>query len=63
MKPPPLCSPATRETFKNISLIQVEWTATIQSVAPIVNSLFIELTDNQKNIADVYATCEAPLLM
>jgi hypothetical protein len=53
MKWPPLCSPATYETLTNISLIQVERTATIQTVPTLVNALFIDLMRHQKNIADV----------
>ncbi len=53
MKRPPLCSPATYETLTNISLIQVERTAPIQTVPTLVNALFIELMRHQKNIADV----------
>ncbi len=52
MKRSPLCSPAY-ETLTNISLIQVERTATIQTLPTLVNSLFIELMHRQKNIADV----------
>jgi hypothetical protein len=53
MKPPPLCSPTTYETLTNISWIQVERTATIQTAPTLVNALFIELMHHKKNSADV----------
>jgi len=49
----PMCLTTTYETLTNISLIQVERTAPIQTVPTLVNALFIELMRHQKKFANV----------